>query len=158
MAMLSGKLVHLIEEHWEEIASSAVAEMRLHADLAVLAKRPEAELKQWCREILSNFGYWLSATKAEELKRRYEILGRVRFEESIPLHEAVLRFFILKEKIIDFVHQQGFAPTSMHLYAEEELEHLTGRFFDAMVYNVVRGYENAMRVAQRVASSKRAAS
>ena len=150
--MLSGKLVQLIEEHWEEIADGVVDKIRRHPDLPVLAKRPQAELKQWCQEILTNLGYSLSAPKAEELKRRYEVLGRVRFEESIPLHEAVLRFFILKDKIVDFVHQQGFAMTSMHLYAEEELEHRVGRFFDAMVYHIVRGYENAMRVASRAAS------
>ena len=150
--MLSGKLVHLIEEHWEEIADSVVNNIRRHPDLPELAKRPPAELKHWCQEILTNLGPWLSSPQSQELQRRYEVMGRVRFEESIPLHEAVLRFFLLKEKIVDFVHQQGYAPTSMQLYAEEELERRVGRFFDAMVYNIVRGYEHAMRFASRVAS------
>lgn len=150
--MLSGKLVQLIEEHWEDIADRVVAGIRRHPDMPVLAKRSQAELKQWCQDILTHLGYWLSSTQGEELKRRYESLGRVRFEESIPLHEAVLRFFILKDGIIDFVHSQGFALTSLHLYAEEELEHRVCRFFDAMVYRVVRGYEAAMRMAVRMAS------
>src|ERR1051326_8470368 len=150
--MLSGKLVHLIEENWEEIADSVVSKIRRHPDLPELTKRPPAEIKQWCQEILTNLGYSLSAPKAEELKRRYEVLGRTRFEQSIPLHEAVLRVFILKDKIVDYVHQQGFTPSSMNLYAEEQLEIQVGRFFDAMVYNIVRGYEHAMRFAARVAS------
>ena len=150
--MLSGRLVHLIEENWEEIAASAVDGILRHPDLPALSKRPPAELKHWCQEILTNLGYWLSAPQSEELQRRYEVLGRVRFEQSIPLHEAVLRFFILKEKMIDFVHQQGFMPTSMNLYAEEELLRRMGRFFDALVYHIVRGYESARRFAQRVAS------
>jgi hypothetical protein len=150
--MLSGKLVQLIEEHWEDIADRVVAGIRRHPDMPVLAKRPQGELKQWCQDILTHLGYWLSSTQDDELKRRYESLGRVRFEESIPLHEAVLRFFILKDGIIDFVHAQGFALTSIHLYAEEELEHRVCRFFDAMVYRIVRGYEAAMRMAVRMAS------
>ena len=150
--MLSGRLVHLIEEHWEGIADRLVLDVHRHPELPVLAKRPEGELKEWCQGILANLGYWLAATKGEELKRRYEVLGRSRFEESVPLHEAVLRMFILKEKIIDFVHQQGFAVNSMQVYAEEELERRVGRFFDAMVYHIVRGYESAMRVARRAAS------
>jgi hypothetical protein len=150
--MLSGKLIHLIEEHWEEIAASTVESIRRHPDMPMLARRAPAELRQWCREILTNMGHWLSAAKAEEVQRRYEVLGRVRFEESVPLHEAVLRFFILKDKIVDFVHHQGFAQTSMYLYAEEELEHRVGRFFDAMVYHIVRGYESARWVAERAAS------
>ena len=150
--MLSGRLVHLIEEHWEQIADAVIDKIRKHPDLAVLPRRSEAELKEWCQEILANLGYSLAASKAEELKRRYEVLGRTRFEESLPLHEAVLRFFILKDKIIDFVHHQGFAMDTMHLYAEEELEHRVCQFFDAMVYHIVRGYECAMRVASRIAS------
>jgi len=152
MVMLSGRLVHLIEGHWEEIASSAIEKIRRPPDLPALAKRPPAELKQWCQENLIHLGDWLSAATDEDMQRRYEALGRIRFEECIPLHEAVLRVFILKDKIVDFVHQQGLAPTSMNLYAEEELEHRVGRFFDAMVYRIVRGYENAMRLAERAAS------
>ena len=152
MAMLSGRLVQRIEEHWEEIADRVITRIRRHPDLQVLAQRSTPELKEWCREILGNLGYWLSATQGEELKRRYEILGRVRYEESIPLHEAVLRFQLLKDSIIDFVHAQGFTLTSMQLYAEEELEQHVCRFFDAMVYHIVRGYETAMRVALRAVS------
>ena len=150
--MLSGRLVQLIEEHWEDIAGRVVREIRRHPDLPVLARRPDAELKEWCQGILTNLGYWLAATRGEELRGRYEGLGRTRFEESVPLHEAVLRFFVLKDKIIDFVHQQGFAMTSIELYAEEELERRVHRFFDVMVYHLVRGYEHAMRVAARAAS------
>jgi hypothetical protein len=150
--MLSGKLVQLIEEHWEKIADRVVDRIREHPDFPVLAKRPRPELKEWCRDILENLGSWLSATRAEEVRLRYEVLGRVRFEESIPLHEAVLRFFLLKDRIIGFVHEQGFALTSLELYAEEELELRVCRFFDHMVYHIVRGYENAMRTAARLAS------
>ena len=150
--MLSGKLVGLIEEHWEEIADSVVKDICQHEDLPVLATRPKTELKIWCRDILANLGYWLSAGKREEVQRRYEVLGRIRFEQSVPLHESVLRFFILKDKMLDYVRQQGFALTSMQLYAEEELEQRVHRFFDATVYHIVKGYEGAMRVAARVAS------
>jgi hypothetical protein len=150
--MLSGKLVQLIEEHWEEIARRVIQKIRRHADLPALAARPESELQEWCQDILVNLGDWLIGTNAEELKRRYEVLGRTRYEESIPLHEAVLRFQILKDTMIEFVHGQGFAMTSVELYAEEELEFRVNRFFDALIYHVVRGYEQAMRLAARVAS------
>jgi hypothetical protein len=150
--MLSAKLIQIIEEHWEEIAGRVVEKLRRHPDTPTLAGWPEGELKEWCRQILENLGYWLAATQGEELKRRYEVLGRLRFEESIPLHEAVLRLHILKDKIIDYVHKQSFPLTSIQLYAEEELEHRVCRFFDAAVYHVVRGYEDAMRRALRMAS------
>ena len=150
--MLSGKLVRLIETNWREIAARLCREVTRHPDMQTLAKQPEADVREWCQEILENLGYWLTATKDEEVYRRFQVLGKLRFEENIPLHEAVLRFHILKEKILGFLHEQGFAMNTLQLYAQEELEQRMGSFFDACVYHIVRGYEQAMRVAVRRAS------
>ena len=150
--MLSAKLVQLIEAHWEEISARLILAVKKHPDMRSLASRPEGELREWSREILQQMGHLLSARTDEEVERRFQRLGRTRFEENIPLHEAVLRLHLLKDKIIGFVHEQGFPMTALQLYAEEELEQRMGRFFDASVYHIVRGYEDASRVARRVAS------
>lgn len=149
--MLSIRLVQLIETHWEEIAARLIVEVKKHPETQNLARRPESELRAWCREILENLGYLLAARKEEEVQRRFRLLGRMRFEEQIPLHEAVLRLQILKTGILDFVHEQGFAMTVLDLYTEEELQQRIGRFFDACVYQIVRGYEEALRLSHRVA-------
>lgn len=120
--MLSLRLTHLIETHWEEIASRLIAAIRYHPDMPNLAARTDAEIREWCQGIVKNLGYLLSAKKDEEIRRRFQILGRMRFEENIPLHEAVLRLQILKDKITGFVHEQGFPMTVLQLYSEEELE------------------------------------
>ncbi len=150
--MLSTRLVQLIEDNWEEIAGRLIREIQNHPDMQNFASRPVVEIREWCREILENLGYLLTARKDEEVQRRFQVLGRTRFEENIPLHEAVLRLFLLKEKIVEFVHEQGFDMTALQLYAEEELEQRVGRFFDESVYHIVRGYEGAMRRATRMAS------
>ena len=150
--MLSGKLVHLIETNWQEIATRLCRAVKSHPEMQTLAKQPDADLRDWCQEILENLGYWLTATKDQEVYRRFQVLGKVRFEENIPLHEAVLRFHLLKEKIIGFLHEQGFAMNTLQLYAQEELEQRMGSFFDACVYHIVLGYERAMRSAVRRAS------
>ena len=95
--MLSARLVQLIEEQWERIAQRLIGKIRRHPDMPLLASRPDSELRQWCQDILANLGSWLSASRAEELRSRYEVVGRLRFEESIPLHEAVLRLQVLKD-------------------------------------------------------------
>jgi len=151
--MLSTKLVQLIETNWEEIASRLIAELRRHPDIQHLSRCSDMELREWCQEILSNLGYLLSASKGEDVRRRFQVLGRMRFEENIPLHEAVLRFHLLKDKIIGFVHEQGFAMTAMQLYAEEELEFRMSHFFDGCVYHLVRGYETAIRRAERIGAA-----
>ncbi len=149
--MISTKLVQVIEGHWEEIAARLIREVRKHPEMPNLSRQTDAEFREWCRTILENLGYLLSAPKDEEMGR-FQVLGRTRFEENVPLHEAVLRLHILKDKIIGFVHEQGFPMSAMHLYAEEELELRIGRFFDACVYHVVRGYEGALARASRLAS------
>jgi hypothetical protein len=146
--MLSIRLVQLIEAHWEEIAARVVAEVKKHPETQTLAARQEAELRVWCRDILENLEALLTARKEDQLQRRFRALGHRRFEENIPLHEAVLRLQILKAEIFGFVHEQGFAMTMLELYREEELQVLISRFFDACVYQVVRGYEDALRVSQ----------
>ncbi len=147
--MLSSRLVQLIEEHWEEIANRMIGAVKQHPDTPNLARKSDAEMREWCRNILQDLDYLLSLSKEQEVKRRFEVLGRMRFEENVPLHETVLRFHILKNKIIGFIHEQGFPMSAMHLYAEEELELRIDRFFDDCVYHLVRGYESAMRVAHR---------
>lgn len=145
--MLSVKLIHLIEGHWEEITNRLIEEIRKHPEMPNLSRKTNAELREWSRNVLRDLDS-LSGSKKREVSLRFESLGRTRFEEGIPLHEAVLRFQILKNAIIGFVHEQGFPMSAMHLYAEEELELRVGRFFDDCLYHVVRGYEAAIRVAR----------
>ena len=145
--MLSGKLIHLIEAHQEQIATSVLREIRKHPDLAGLRKLSDVELRERGQQILEHLGHWLSAGHEAEIAQRYEILGKARFEESVPLHESVRALTIIKDKMIDFVHDQGLARTSVDLYAEEELERRVGRFFDELTIHMVRGYETAWRRA-----------
>lgn len=144
--MLSGKLIHLIEAHQEQIAANVIHEIRRHPDLAHLHKLPDAELRERGQQILENLGHWLAAGP-EEIAHRYENLGRTRFEESIPLHESVRALSITKEKMIDFLNEQAISRDSVELYAEEEFERRIGRFFDELVIRMARGYETASRRA-----------
>jgi len=145
--MVSGKLIQLIETHQEQIAASVIHEIRHHPDLVHLRKLPDAELRERGLQILENLDHWLGAGHEAEIAHRYEALGKARFEESIPLHESVRALAITKDKMIDFVSEQGLTKTSMELYAEEELERRMGRFFDALIIHMVRGYETAWRRA-----------
>jgi len=145
--MLSGRLIHLIEAHQEQIAARVVHEIRRHPDIVNMRKLPDAELRERGQQILEQLGHWLSGGYDAEIEQHYEVLGRQRFEESIPLHEPVRALAILKDKMIDFVHEQQIAKTSVELYAEEELERRVGRFFDTLTVHMVRGYETAWRRA-----------
>jgi hypothetical protein len=150
--MITTRLIELIENDWEEIAGRVIRNIRRHPDLENLAQRSDLDLREWCREILEQIGSLMSARKTDDVQRRFEILGRMRFEEQIPLHEAVLRIHILKDQIVGFIHERGLPMTAVQLYAEEELEQRIGRFLDECVYRIVRGYEAALRLEGRLVS------
>jgi hypothetical protein len=148
--MLSGKLVHLIEVHSGSIIDRVIERMRRDVQLLHLSMVPDAELREWGDMILRRLGHWLATRNEEELAHHYEMNGRARFAEGLPLQEAVHGLFLMKEKVIDFIQEQAFAKTSVQLYAEGEFEHHVGKFFDILVWSLVRGYEDAMHEASAV--------
>jgi len=145
--MLSGKLIHLIEMHEEEIAASIIRSVRHHPELVHLGNRTEAEIRERCQEILKNLGHWLAHGHEERLAHSYEAIGKERFEMSIPLHESIRALCLIKDKMIDFIGELGLEKDYLELYAEEELQRRVGRFFDLLVIHLTRGYEAAWRHA-----------
>ena len=143
--MLSGKLIRVIEAHQQEITDRLLRDIHRYPELSHLRQLPEAELRERSQNLLEHLGYWLAQGNEEELARKYEALGKARFDEGVPLHESVHALFLIKEKMIDFIGEQGFDPYALELYAEEELVRRVGRFFDLLVSRMVRGYENAWR-------------
>jgi len=150
--MLSGKLIYLIETHEEKISSRILREIRRDPGLSHLAALPEGELRERGREILQNLGHWLVTADEEKLDREYERIGKTRFQESVPLHEAIQGLCLIKYAMIDFIHEQGIDRDFLALYAEEELWRRMARFFDLLVIHMARGYEiewyQTMQVAE----------
>jgi hypothetical protein len=151
--MLSGKLIHLIESHEEAITNRLIRQVRQQPVLAHLAGLPEAELRERGREIVKNLGYWLSAgDNRQKLEREYEEVGRIRFQEAVPLHEAIYGLCLVKYTMIDFMREQGLDRDSLELYAEEELGRRVAQFFDFLIIHMARGYEREWRHEMRAAA------
>jgi len=149
--MLSARLIHLIEAHHKEVADRVLREIWRRQDLPHILRLPEAELRERNRVILEHLGEWLSGNE-EEMGKRQETVGRQRFEQSVPLHEAVHALCLIKNTVIEFIEEQGIPRDTIGLYAEEELEHRLGKFFDQLIIHLVRGYEGAWRRSIRVAA------
>ncbi len=149
--MLSARLVRLIEHNWDAIVVRVLRAIRHDPEFSLLRRLSEAELREWGRDISENLHHWLIDAREEEVAARYEAQGRLRFEEEVPLYECVRAGCVLKEKILEFVEEQAQDKNFINLYAEEELEHRLGRFFDLTTCHLVRGYEKALRKACRMA-------
>ena len=149
--MLSARLIHLIETHHKELADRVLRGIWRRQDLSHIARLPEAELRERGRTIIEHLGEWLLGNE-EEIGKRQEAVGRLRFEQSVPLHESVHALCLIKNTVIEFIEEQGIPRDTIGLYAEEELEHRLGKFFDQLIIHLVRGYERAWRRAIRVAA------
>ena len=144
--MLSGRLIHLIEIHHRQIADRIVHNIERQSDLTHLRRLPEAELREACEPILEHLGTWVAGGD-EKLEGDQEELGRRRFDQSVPLHEAVGGLCLVKRHIIEFIEEQGIPQDTLGLYAEEQLELGLCQSFDRMIIHFVRGYEVAWREA-----------
>lgn len=141
--MLSHKLVQSIEEHWETISEGIVQAVRQDPRLAHVSRLSDAELRQRSEDILKRLGHWLVVSKEDEVAAHFERIGRERYEGSIPLCEVALTYQIVKRRAIQFVRDQGFHQNLIQVYGEEELEHAVNLFFDAVLYHMIKGYEES---------------
>ena len=141
--MISGKLVHLMEKHEEEITDRVAEQIRRDPDMAHTRAILRTGLWQWHRELLESLSHWLTTGNSEALAGRYQHAGRERFEQGVPLHECVRDLCVLRETPLDYVEEHTFNKDSVELYAEEELDRRVGRFFDLLTVHLVRGYESA---------------
>ena len=93
--------------------------------------------------IVENLDSWLAHEREDQIVKRQEEIGKLRFQQGIPLHDAVRGLMLVKDNMIEYLEERGSPHDSVALYAEEELEHRIGRFFDTLVIHLVRGYETA---------------
>ncbi|MBE0659505.1 MAG: hypothetical protein IH602_17560 [Bryobacteraceae bacterium] len=141
--MVSPKLVQLLETHWEAVSARFFRLLNTESGLPHIKKLPESELNLVCRRLVSNIGQYLMTKPGSGIVIEYERIGRERFQEGVPLSECIRGIQILKEAAIGYLRDQGLFDTSVDIYAEEELEHQIGIFFDALVVNLAVGYEKA---------------
>jgi hypothetical protein len=145
--MISIRLVHLIEEHGEQIITRVIGEIRRDPELTRVGALLDTELREWGRDLLEHLGHWLTAGIEEDLARRYERIGRELCQSGAQLHQCLRGLFLIREKMLEYLQEQAPSNTTMELYAEEEFERRLTRFFDLLAIHQAHGYERALRKA-----------
>lgn len=143
--MISARLVHLIESNGDQIVDRVVAQIRREPEMTRTRSLLDHELREWGQDLLHHLGHWLSAGNEHDVALRYERLGKLCFEQEIPLHEAMRGLCLLREKMLDLAEEHLISNSSVELYAEEELERRLGRFFDLLAIHLARGFEESVR-------------
>ncbi len=145
--MVSGKLVHLIEQHADRIIGNVIARIEHDSEMAHMHAMFGSELRGWGRDLLEHLGQWLTTNSQENMAHRYERIGRMLCDEGAPLDQCLRALFLVREKVVDYVEDQGLNKDAMELYAEEELERRLCRFFDLLAVHMARGFDRASKRA-----------
>lgn len=141
--MLGLRLMHLIEEHSEELASGLTQKLRLAERTSDFRNIPTEELEMAAAELYRNLGEWLLHKTEAEIERRFREVARRRAAEGVSLHQLVWGVIISRNHVRQFLQGQGLADNIVALYGELELHQLLNQFFDRALYYSVLGYEEA---------------
>ena len=139
--MLSTRLVRTIETNAEELTAGLLAEVMRNPRTAAYQKLGREELRSRIYDVYRNLGRWIGEKTETHVEQVYTQLGKLRRSEGIPLSEVVYLAIREKEHLWDYVLRAGVVQSAVELYQEEELNLLIDRFFDKVIYFVVRGYE-----------------
>ena len=141
--MLALRLVHLIEEHADQLSEGLVKKLKQsEACDELLGRVPDGELKHRAFEIYRHVSDWLVAKTESELEERYIGLGARRAQQDVPYSQMLFAIEMVKENLWEFLRQEGlFEP--QELLGEFELLFSLDRFFDRVLYFSAVGYEGA---------------
>ncbi len=145
--MLSGYLIGFVEQHADVIAEEFLADLLNNKDTTSFRRLSQDELRQNCFAVYHGLGGWLADTDEPSVETKFEQIGRQRFHEQVPLSEEVWAIALMKQHLREKIRSVGVVYSVLELHNELHLSLLIGRFFDRMVYAVVRGYELATEEA-----------
>lgn len=150
--MLTSRLMQLIETHATSLISEAMRDVLTNEHTSSFRRVPIADLEPRIAALYLNLGKWIGNPKEDEVREEYELWGRTRFGEGIPLSEVVYCMILAKAHLRRFIREHGLVDFSgdrvtpselvpVQLYAIQELNYMVGEFFDRALYHLTRGYE-----------------
>ena len=143
--MIALRLVHLIEQHSDELSRGLTTKILISTRTTDMNKVPVEELRSRTREILQNLSEWLLTKSAAEIERRYLDIGARRARQGVALEDYCWAIVLTKEYIWDFLQRQGFLQSPVEIYGEMELLRLLGQFFDRAICSAVMGYQRSLQ-------------
>jgi hypothetical protein len=140
--MLALRLVRLIESNSEELADSILLRLQASPRTADLQKVSAEELRGRIRDVLLHLGDWLLQKSERDIERTYTQLGARRASQEVAIADLCWAFTIVKERLWEFLSQQGFLQGPLEIYGELELLRLLDQFFDHATCYMAEGYES----------------
>jgi len=147
--MVYQKLFDLIEDHQKELTNYLIEKIHETDELTHYHILPKDELFERIHQVIYNvyarLAAWLDESKSKNvIFANYRELGRVRFQEGIPLHESVLMLMIIKRHLFKYLRENRLYDSSYEINQLIEMSYYINLFFDRITYSVISGYEEEM--------------
>jgi hypothetical protein len=141
--MLTYKLVHLIEYHADNLASSLLRRVKHSERAGSYRNVPPEELKKVVSEIYHHLGAWLLNKTESDIEQRYTAIGSRRAGQGVPLRELVWVIVLTKRNLCEFINDMSFPGRAVEELERQEMLQLLDQFFENAIYAAVVGYERA---------------
>jgi hypothetical protein len=142
--MIRHRLIHLIEEHSDELANELLSRAGESTHLvSFISKVPPAELRQRVYEIYRHLGQWLLRRTEADIEQQYCAIGARRCRQGVVFSELVWAIILTKENLWDFLSRESFPGFEMEVLAEHEMFRMIDHFFNRAIYFAAIGFEQA---------------
>jgi len=156
--MIRHRLIHLIEDHSDELANELLSRARESTHLlSFISKVPPAELRQRVYEIYRHLGQWLLRRTEADIEQQYCAIGARRCRQGVVLSELIWAIILTKENLWDFLNRESCPGFEVEVLAEHEMFRMIDHFFNRAIYFASKGFEQAA-IAEQHASIGAAAS
>jgi hypothetical protein len=141
--MLALRLIRLIEEHCDQIATAVAARVQSSPHASQMQKVGEPELTAGLQELLQHLSEWLLTKTEADIEKRYMAIADRRAKQGVPFSDCCWATIITKEYLWDYLQKQGFLRNPIELYGEMELLSLLDQFFDRAICYMAEGYQQS---------------
>jgi hypothetical protein len=142
LGFLSGKIIHHIELHSDELADGLLLRVENCARLRPLREKVSAEeVRQHAYDVYRHLGEWLQTRSEGDVEHRYVEFGERRARQGVPLSQLVLAMFATKEHLWEHMTDEVFMDHAHDIFQVLELSRSLEKFFDRAVHFTTVGYE-----------------
>ncbi len=143
--MVFNLITQLLETRTEHLAARWAEDLRESEYTRSYAQLPEDELRERHARVIESLTRWLE----EEFSRRdaghfFVAVGRERYQEGLPLAEAVYALLLGKSGLWKLVLEEGVLENAAEVYQALKLITQINNFFDLGNFYITRGYMEKM--------------
>jgi hypothetical protein len=143
--MISEKIVTRIKENASLLTTRLLQDLLSREETRSYRNLDKDLLARRVYDVYSRLDAWLMGDKTRgEIRAHYMELGRQRFEEDIPLEEALMALMLIKRHLWLYVQEQNFFDSTFMFHQALEFNNRVVLFFDKAIFFTAMGYQEEL--------------